>query len=589
MNSDPPTTTTPSAATHAISTNGFDSNDPTMVAVRSRHSSDISVGGLRSDHQGDEKDPAEERRGDEQLEQRIGDRLDDRQRPVGGRDERAALQRELERRGERHGGPFNGTSPQPKSPIYNDVVRLSPADASVPPLPWRTLARIAAGGLICALLVLAGGWGVRRAVFGRDDSQARARVEADVRSTFDAMSRQLRDMAAALADPALVRAAADDDTPAAHRLLTRAAEVVASDDPARCRVDGVRRRRNTARVGRPSIGAPRRSSSGARGLVPGCRSRRACASSTCSRSTSDGARVGTIAVERPLPSIGESAAGRAALQGPARTRFASRRRSPQCRYSCPSKARHRPATPRPSTCQRRRRATADGERRRRRSGGDTRAVASGHVVGAARDSRDHAARAHRAGARLAEPSASTASVCASPCCSSWRASWPPDSRFSRRHPPTGRTRPCSLGAVRVGPARIAAHLALRLRAHRRRHRRHRRAAAVRRRSLARVCVASPSIGLRRQAGRDLCGEPAAGRRDRRRRAARPRGAAQGHGLEHDARPAAAVLESVEHRPNRVADGPHPRPRGRARTVRARASHGSSRLARSAATDPASPA
>ena len=35
-------------------------------------------------------------------------------------------------------------------------------------------------------------------------------------------------MAAALADPVLVRAAADDDTAAAHRLLTRAAEIVAA-------------------------------------------------------------------------------------------------------------------------------------------------------------------------------------------------------------------------------------------------------------------------------------------------------------------------------------------------------------------------
>ena len=84
-------------------------------------------------------------------------------------------------------------------------MRLSPTDAAIPQLPWRTLARIAAGGLICALVVLAGGWGLRRAVFGRDDSQARARVEADVRSTFDAMARRLREMAGAVSDPALVR------------------------------------------------------------------------------------------------------------------------------------------------------------------------------------------------------------------------------------------------------------------------------------------------------------------------------------------------------------------------------------------------
>ena len=236
---------------------------------------------LRSDHQGDEKDPADERRGDEQLEQRIGDGLDDRQRPVGGRHERAALQRELDG-GERHGGPLNGTSPPAKSPIYNDVVRLSPADASLPPLPWRTLARIAAGGLICALLVLAGGWALRRAVFGRDESQARARVEAEVRSTFDAMSRQLRDMAAAVADPALVRAAADDDTSAVHRLLTRAAEVVGDGDE-RCRLDDLWHGRNAARVGWPSVGTPRRSSAGARGLVPCARGAGAAPRSTCSR------------------------------------------------------------------------------------------------------------------------------------------------------------------------------------------------------------------------------------------------------------------------------------------------------------------
>src|SRR6185436_11435212 len=131
----------------------------------------------------------------------------------------------------RHGGPFNGTSHSPKSPIYNCCVRLAPTDAADPQLPWRTLVRIAAGGLICALVVLAGGWGLRRAVFGRDDSQARARVEADVRSTFDTMARRLREMAAAVSDPVLVKKATDEDASAAHQLLTRAAEVVAMDSP----------------------------------------------------------------------------------------------------------------------------------------------------------------------------------------------------------------------------------------------------------------------------------------------------------------------------------------------------------------------
>src|SRR6185295_7401994 len=100
-------------------------------------------------------------------------------------------------------------------------MRLTRPDAAVPPLPWRRLARIVAGGIVCALIVLAAGWGLRRAVFGRGESEARARVEADVRSTFDTMSRRLRDMAVAVADAKLVKAADDDDAAAAQQLLTR--------------------------------------------------------------------------------------------------------------------------------------------------------------------------------------------------------------------------------------------------------------------------------------------------------------------------------------------------------------------------------
>ena len=193
-------------------------------------------------------------------------------------------------------------------------MRLSPADASRPPLPWRTLARIAAGGLICALLVLAGGWALRRAVFGRDESQARARVEAEVRSTFDAMSRQLRDMAAAVADPALVRAAADDDTSAVHRLLTRAAEVVARDDPAGAALtiygtDGT----PLAWAGRPSeLLADRLQGREAWFPAPVAQGLRLIYVQPLTR---DGARVGTIAVERPLPSIEDSGRGTGSLQG----------------------------------------------------------------------------------------------------------------------------------------------------------------------------------------------------------------------------------------------------------------------------------
>jgi signal transduction histidine kinase len=192
-------------------------------------------------------------------------------------------------------------------------VRLSPIDAAIPQLPWRTLARIAAGGLICALVVLAGGWGLRRAVFGRDDSQARARVEADVRSTFDAMARRLREMAAAVSDPALVRKAADDDTSAAHQLLTRAAEIVATDDPADAALT-VYGANGTpvAWAGRPSeLLADRLQNGEAWFPTPVAQGLRLVYVQPV---MNNGVRVGTIAVERPLPSVA-SASGTSSLQG----------------------------------------------------------------------------------------------------------------------------------------------------------------------------------------------------------------------------------------------------------------------------------
>ena len=50
---------------------------------------------------------------------------------------------------------------------------------------WRRLLRIAIGGVVCALLVLATGWLVQRVALGVDDAGMRMRVEAEVRSAFD--------------------------------------------------------------------------------------------------------------------------------------------------------------------------------------------------------------------------------------------------------------------------------------------------------------------------------------------------------------------------------------------------------------------
>ena len=59
----------------------------------------------------------------------------------------------------------------------------------------------------------------------------RLRVEAEVRATFDQMSRGLRQMAISVADPATVRAATDGDTAAAGRLMTRASDVAPMNVP----------------------------------------------------------------------------------------------------------------------------------------------------------------------------------------------------------------------------------------------------------------------------------------------------------------------------------------------------------------------
>jgi signal transduction histidine kinase len=189
-----------------------------------------------------------------------------------------------------------------------------PADASVPPLPWSSLARIAAAGLGCALLVLLAGWGFRRVVLGTDNGEARTRVEADVRSTFDAMSKRLREMAAGVAEPASVRAAAAGDSAAAHRLLTRAGEIVASNDPPDAALtvytaDG----EPIAWAGRASeLPIDRLQGGEAWFLAPGAQGLRLVYVQPVS---SESTRLGAIAVERPLPPVEGASDQASRLQG----------------------------------------------------------------------------------------------------------------------------------------------------------------------------------------------------------------------------------------------------------------------------------
>jgi signal transduction histidine kinase len=93
-------------------------------------------------------------------------------------------------------------------------------------MPWRSLLRIGVGGVGCAVLVLIAGWIGQRVTLGADDAAMAARVEAEVRGAFDDMANRLRQMAIEVEDPDAIRGAADGDTSAARRLLTKASDVV---------------------------------------------------------------------------------------------------------------------------------------------------------------------------------------------------------------------------------------------------------------------------------------------------------------------------------------------------------------------------
>ena len=90
--------------------------------------------------------------------------------------------------------------------------------------------RTVAFGALGAILVLAIGWTVERSALGATDADARLRVEADVRASFDAMARALREKAAVAANPALIRSANAGDTSASRTLFGAAAAAVRGDD-----------------------------------------------------------------------------------------------------------------------------------------------------------------------------------------------------------------------------------------------------------------------------------------------------------------------------------------------------------------------
>ncbi|MBI2188317.1 MAG: HAMP domain-containing histidine kinase [Acidobacteria bacterium] len=106
-------------------------------------------------------------------------------------------------------------------------MRLPDRTAPVPPLPSRRLFGIAATGGAAALLVFLLGRGAEILVLGAGEADARTRVEADVRASFDEMTRALRVVALGMADPASVLAAAGGDVTASRRLFEAAGGALA--------------------------------------------------------------------------------------------------------------------------------------------------------------------------------------------------------------------------------------------------------------------------------------------------------------------------------------------------------------------------
>src|SRR5688572_13252171 len=120
--------------------------------------------------------------------------------------------------------------PNHQPPTYNVGVRVSPAHAPHARAPWSALARIAAIGGACALLVIAGGRIVERWRLGADEAAARARVEADVRQEFDRIAARLRETSEAVFNPTLVRNAVAEDPAAARQLFTAARDALRGED-----------------------------------------------------------------------------------------------------------------------------------------------------------------------------------------------------------------------------------------------------------------------------------------------------------------------------------------------------------------------
>jgi len=92
------------------------------------------------------------------------------------------------------------------------------------PFPWRAVARLAAWGLVCASAVYVAGLFVGNRILGGDDAAMRGRIVAEVQRSFATLTAELERQARAVAQPAAVRAALNEDLPATRALFERLAQ-----------------------------------------------------------------------------------------------------------------------------------------------------------------------------------------------------------------------------------------------------------------------------------------------------------------------------------------------------------------------------
>jgi signal transduction histidine kinase len=172
-------------------------------------------------------------------------------------------------------------------------------------LPWRRLRVMTLGGIAAALLAMAGGRLIERIAIGGDQAAAVTRVERDVRTAFDQMSRRLAAMGAAVGPAETIRAAEAGDTAAASALFSAAAAAIEGEDDVALTVyaiDG----QPIAWAGRPSeLGTERLQGAETWFLAQGPLGLRLVYVRPVESGSS---RAAMIAVERPVPLTQPSAA-----------------------------------------------------------------------------------------------------------------------------------------------------------------------------------------------------------------------------------------------------------------------------------------